>query len=328
MVGKEAFIEGGTLMTKEKCEKDSTCETCDQTSSCSQQEKEAHAQERLKSKLSHIKHRIMVMSGKGGVGKSTVSTNLAVALSRDGLDVGLLDADIHGPNIPKMLGIESQHVIGSGMGMIPVEVFPNLKVISMAFFIGDRDDPVVWRGPIKHNAISQFLGEVEWGPLDFLIVDLPPGTGDEPLSVAHLIKNVDGSIIVTTPQDVALLDSRKAVTFSRILSIPVIGIVENMSGLICPHCKKEISLFKKGGGEKAARDMRVPFLGRIPIDPEMVTDCDRGMPFVMAHPNFEATSAFKEIAHRCKEYVGFKETERNLEKEKFPYHFKQQEVKR
>jgi ATP-binding protein involved in chromosome partitioning len=314
-------------MTEEKCKKDAVCDTCDQSSSCSQQEKEAHAQERLKSKLSHIQHRIMVMSGKGGVGKSTVATNLAVTLSLEGFDVGLLDADIHGPNIPKMLGIESEHVVGSGMGMIPVEAFPNLKVISMAFFIGDRDNPVVWRGPLKHNAISQFLGEAEWGNLDFLIVDLPPGTGDEPLSVAHLIKNVDGAIIVTTPQDVALLDSRKAVTFSRMLSIPVIGIVENMSGLICPHCHKEISLFKKGGGEKAARDLKVPFMGRIPIDPEVVTDCDRGMPFVMAHPDSEATKAFKVIADICKEYVGFKEIEKKLEMEKFPYHFKKQEVK-
>ncbi len=311
-------------MAKEKCEKDSTCETCDQSSSCSQQEKEAHAQEKLKSTLSHIKHRILVMSGKGGVGKSTVSTNLAVALSVDGFNVGLMDADIHGPNIPKMLGIESSQVIGSGQGMIPVEVFPNLKVMSMAFFIGDRDNPVVWRGPLKHSAINQFVGEVEWGDLDFLIVDLPPGTGDEPLSVAHVIKKVDGAVIVTTPQDVALLDSRKAVTFSRMLDIPVIGIVENMSGLICPHCGKEISLFKKGGGERAARDLSVPFLGRIPIDPEMVTDCDRGMPFVMVHPDSEATKAFKELAHRCKEYVGFKEIEKQVEKEKFPYHFRQE----
>jgi len=308
-------------MAKEKCEKDATCDTCSLSSSCSQQEKEAHTQERLKSKLSHIKHRVMVMSGKGGVGKSSVATNLAVALSQDGLYVGILDADIHGPNIPKMLGIESRQVEGSGKGMIPVEVFPNLKVISMAFFIGDRDNPVVWRGPLKHNAISQFLGEVEWGPLDFLVIDLPPGTGDEPLSVAHLIKNVDGSVIVTTPQDVALLDSRKAVTFSRMLSIPVIGIVENMSGLICPHCHKEISLFKKGGGEKAARDLKVPFLGRIPIDPEMVTDCDRGMPFVMAHPDSEAAKAFEKIAERTKEYIGFKEIQKEKEMEKFPYHF-------
>ena len=315
-------------MAEEKCERNAVCDTCNQTNSCSQQEKEAHAQERLKSKLSNIKHRIMVMSGKGGVGKSTVSTNLAVALSQDGFIVGLLDADIHGPNIPKMLGIESRHVEGSENGMTPIEVFPNLKVISMAFFIGDRDNPVVWRGPLKHNAISQFLGEVEWGNLDFLFVDLPPGTGDEPLSVAHLIKNVDGAVIVTTPQDVALLDSRKAVTFSRMLSIPVMGIVENMSGLNCPHCHKEIPLFKIGGGEKAAQDMKVPFLGRIPIDPEMVTDCDRGMPFVTAHPNSEAAQAFKKIANRCKEYIEFNEGGKKMETEEFPYHFRKQEVKR
>jgi ATP-binding protein involved in chromosome partitioning len=328
VVGEEVLVEGGTGMTKEKCEKDTTCNTCNQSSSCSQQEKEAHTQERLKSKLSHIKHRVMVMSGKGGVGKSSVATNLAVVLSQDGLHVGILDADIHGPNIPKMLGIECRQVEGSENGMIPVEVFPNLEVISMAFFLGDPDNPVVWRGPLKHNAISQFLGEVEWGNLDFLVVDLPPGTGDEPLSVAHLIKNVDGSIIVTTPQDVALLDSRKAVTFSRTLSIPVIGIVENMSGLICPHCHKEISLFKKGGGEKAARDLKVPFLGRIPIDPEIVIDCDRGMPFVMAHPDSEAAKAFKKIGERTKEYIGFKETEKETEMDKFPYRFQKPEVKR
>jgi Mrp family chromosome partitioning ATPase len=325
---KRKKVRKENLMTEEKCKKDVICDTCDQTSSCSQQEKEAHAQERLKSKLSNIKYRIMVMSGKGGVGKSTVSTNLAVALSQDGLNVGLLDADIHGPNIPKMLGIEFSQVEGSRQGMIPVEVFPNLKAISMAFFIGDRDNPIVWRGPLKHNAISQFLGEVEWGNLDFLVIDLPPGTGDEPLSVAHLIKNVDGSIIVTTPQDVALLDSRKSVNFSRMLGIPVIGIVENMSGLICPHCRKEISLFKKGGGEKAARDLRVPFLGRVPIDPEMVTDCDRGMPFVMAHPDSEITEAFKQIAQRCKEYVGLKKIEKEIETNRFPYPFQKQEVKR
>jgi ATP-binding protein involved in chromosome partitioning len=316
------------IMEKDKCEKDVTCETCNQSSSCSQQEKEAHAQERLISNLSHIRHRIMVMSGKGGVGKSTVSTNLAVALSMDGCNVGLLDADIHGPNIPKMLGIESRSVVGSGEGMIPIEVFPNLKVISTAFFIGDQDTPVVWRGPIKHSAISQFLGEVEWGDLDFLIVDLPPGTGDEPLSVAHLIKNVDGSIVVTTPQDVALLDSRKTIVFSRVLNIPVIGIIENMSGLECPHCHKEIPLFKIGGGEKAANDLRVPFLGRIPIEPEIVNDCDRGMPFVMSYPESKTAKAFREIANRCKGYVGLKEMEKQYEKEKFPYLFREQRTKR
>jgi Mrp family chromosome partitioning ATPase len=269
----------------------------------------------------------MVMSGKGGVGKSTVSTNLAVALSQEGFNVGLLDADIHGPNIPKMLGIESSHVIGSGSGMVPVEVFTNLKVISMAFFIGDQDNPVVWRGPLKHSAIQQFLGEVEWGDLDFLVVDLPPGTGDEPLSVAHVIKDVDGAVIVTTPQDVALLDSRKAVTFSRMLGIPVIGIVENMSGLVCPHCHKEIPLFKIGGGEKAARDLRIPFLGRILIDPEMVTDCDRGVPLVMSHPSSEAAKAFQGVASRVRTFTGFKNTEIKPEEEQILSQWRTEEVK-
>jgi ATP-binding protein involved in chromosome partitioning len=315
-------------MTEDKCKEDKTCNSCDQTRSCSEQDKEAHAQERVRSTLAQIKHRILVMSGKGGVGKSTVSTNLAVALSLDGFAVGLMDADIHGPNIPKMLGIESRQVEGSSQGMVPIDALPNLKVISMAFFIGDRDNPVVWRGPLKHSAISQFLGEVAWGSLDYLVVDLPPGTGDEPLSVAHLIKNVDGSIVVTTPQDVALLDSRKAVTFSRMLQIPVIGIIENMSGLICPHCQQEILLFKKGGGEEAASELRVPFLGQIPIDPEMVSDCDRGVPFVMAHPDSKAAAAFREIARRSTQYVGFNQKERKEQREQFPNFFKGQEVER
>ena len=315
-------------MTENKCKEDKTCNSCDQSSSCNQQDKEAHEQVRIRSTLAQIKHRIIVMSGKGGVGKSTVSTNLAVALSLDGFAVGLLDADIHGPNIPKMLGIESRQVEGSSQGMVPIDVLPNLKAISMALFIGNRDNPVVWRGPMKHSAISQFLGEVAWGPLDYLVVDLPPGTGDEPLSVAHLIKDVDGSIVVTTPQDVALLDSRKAVTFSRMMQIPIIGIVENMSGLICPHCQQEILLFKKGGGEKAASELRVPFLGRIPIDPEMVNDCDRGTPFVMSHPNAMAAAAFREIARRSTQYVSFNQIERKRQREEFPNYFKQQEVKK
>jgi predicted Fe-Mo cluster-binding NifX family protein len=180
----------------------------------------------------------------------------------------------------------------------------------MAYLIQNRDHPVVWRGPLKHSAISQFISEVEWGPLDFFIIDLPPGTGDEPLSVAHLIKSVDGSIVVTTPQDVALLDSRKSVNFSRVLQIPVFGIVENMSGMKCPHCGKDIPLFKIGGGEIAARELNVPFLGRIPIDPEMVQKCDSGMPYVMSYPDSEATKAIREIAQRCKEYTESKPTDR------------------
>ncbi len=291
---------------KETCNGESSCGTCDRSSTCSPEEREAHERQRLEKRLGGIRRKLMVMSGKGGVGKTTVAVNLGVILAMEGLRVGLLDADIHGPNVPKMLGVELQPLGGTRGGLRPIEVLPNLHIISMAYLIPNRDNPVVWRGPLKHSAISQFISEVEWGPLDFFIIDLPPGTGDEPLSVAHLIKNVDGSIIVTTPQDVALLDSRKSVNFSRILNIPVVGIVENMSGMKCPHCGNDIPLFKIGGGERAARELNVPFLGRIPIDPEMVQKCDSGMPYVMAYPDSEATTAFREIAQQCKECVGEK----------------------
>jgi Mrp family chromosome partitioning ATPase len=210
--------------------------------------------------------------------------------------VGILDADIHGPDIPRMLGVDLYQLMGTGNGVRPVEALPNLKVVSMALVSTNADTPIVWRGPLKHTVIKQFLGDVEWGDLDYLIVDLPPGTGDEPLSVAHLIEQVDGSIIVTTPQDVALLDSRKAVGFSQLLKIPVLGIVENMSGMVCPHCGEAIDLFKVGGGERAAQELKVPFLGRIPIEPEMVQTCDNGRPLVMNGQHSLANKAFQALA--------------------------------
>jgi Mrp family chromosome partitioning ATPase len=253
---------------------------------------------KLLKSLGRIKHKIIVMSGKGGVGKSTVSVNMAMALAMRGYNVGILDADIHGPNIPKMLNIEDAQIQGDQEGLFPVEVTPHLKVMSMAFLLENRDSPIVWRGPMKMGAIRQFVADVKWGELDFLIVDLPPGTGDEPLTVAQLMPEADGAVIVTTPQDVALLDSRKSVTFSRALKIPVLGIVENMSGLICPHCGTEIDLFKKGGGEKAAIDMGVPFLGRVPIDPSVVDSGDDGKPIVLANRDSPATKAFDEIADK------------------------------
>ena len=199
------------------------------------EEQRRHQEELLRSRLSKIKHRIMVMSGKGGVGKSTVAANLAWALAQKGFRVGLLDADIHGPNVPLMLGVEGRRLAMSPEGIEPLEVGPGIKVVSMSFLLHDSDTPVIWRGPLKMGALRQFLSEVNWGDLDFLLVDLPPGTGDEPLSIAQLINKMDGSIIVTTPQDVALLDSRKSVNFSKRVSVPVLGIIENMSGLICPH---------------------------------------------------------------------------------------------
>jgi ATP-binding protein involved in chromosome partitioning len=247
--------------------------------------------------LEEIKHRLVVMSGKGGVGKSTVASNLALALSLQGYKVGLLDADIHGPSIPKMLGIEDRKITGGDDGLSPVLALPNLKVTSIGFLLRDQDSPVIWRGPLKMRALQQFLEEVSWGELDFLIVDLPPGTGDEPLSIAQLMPESD-AIIVTTPQNVALLSVRKSINFAKTLKMQVVGIIENMSGLVCPHCGRKIDLFKTGGGEKAARDFLIPFLGKIPIDPKIVEEGDNGAPFVLSQKDSPAAKAFDEIVQK------------------------------
>jgi len=244
-----------------------------------------------------VKHVILVLSGKGGVGKSTVSVNLASALSAHGRNVGLLDLDFHGPNIPKMLGIEGQKPAVLEKHIEPVHVTGTLSVMSMAFLLPDTSTPVVWRGPMKMVAIQQFLDEVNWGTLDYLVVDLPPGTGDEALSIAQLAPNVKGAVIVTTPQDVAVLDAVKSVKFIQKLEVPVIGIIENMSGMICPHCGETIDLFGRGGGKKAAEDLGVPFLGAIPLDPAMVKAGDEGRPYVLRHadtPTWKAVDAVME----------------------------------
>jgi ATP-binding protein involved in chromosome partitioning len=243
--------------------------------------------------MENIKHKIMVMSNKGGVGKSTIALNLAYGLSETGKTIGVLDADLHGPNMAKMVGVEGKRLGARGDRILPIELGPNLKLVSLALILGSPDEPIIWRGPLKMKAIKQFIEEVEWGELDYLIIDSPPGTGDEPLSVIQLISGIDGVIIVTTPQDVALLDSRKAVNFVRELKAPVLGIIENMSGLTCPHCGKEIDLFKKGGGEKVAQEMKVPFLGRIPLDPQIVESGDAGDPFI--NKESRAADAMKSI---------------------------------
>jgi Mrp family chromosome partitioning ATPase len=284
------------------CEKETGCSHCDSAQNCSQDEKEQHEAQRLQKQLDQIQHTIVVMSGKGGVGKSTVSTNLAVALAQRNHKVGLIDADIHGPNVPKMLGIEGAQLMSTGNGVRPIMYYPNLKVISVAFMLASTDDAVIWRGPLKHSLIRQFLSDIHWGELDYLVVDLPPGTGDEPLSVAQTIKKVDGAIIVTTPQDVALLDARRTVTFAEKLAIPVRGIVENMSGFICPHCGERTDIFKTGGGAQAAKDLQVPFLGQIPLDPQVVLACDGGSPYVEKYPSSEMSQAFLNIADQCEQW--------------------------
>jgi len=253
---------------------------------------------RIAEVLAKIKNKLLIFSGKGGVGKSTVAVNLALVLSQRGERVGLLDVDIHGPNLAKMLGVEGKRMAAVGENSImPVPITGNLKLVSMAFLLASPDLPVIWRGPMKMKAIQQFLGDVIWGELDWLIVDSPPGTGDEPLSIAQLIP-ATGAIVVTTPQEVSLLDSRKAISFARRLNLPIVGVIENMSGLICPHCGAKIDLFKEGGGERAAREMGVPFLGKIPIDPNIVKSGDDGKPFVLAQPESEATKSFIEIVEK------------------------------
>jgi len=228
-----------------------------------------------------IKNTLLIFSGKGGVGKSTVATNIALSFSQKGLKVGLLDADIHGPNLALMLGVQEKLIFSCGNDFIlPIEVNKNLSLISIAYFIPKTDTPIIWRGPAKMKIIERFVKEVSWGNLDWLIVDAPPGTGDEPLSIAQLLPK-SGAVIVTTPQDVSLLDSKKAINFAKELKLKVYGLIENMSGLQCPHCNKTIDLFGMGGGEKIARKYKIPFLGRIPIDPKIVVSGDNGCPIIM-----------------------------------------------
>lgn len=253
---------------------------------------------RLRETLANIKHVIIVLSGKGGVGKSTVSSNLAEALSMSGFQVGIMDLDITGPNIPKMFHVEDEKLLVEDDKLIPVQVPPSLKLMSMAFLLPSKDEAVMWRGPVKMGAVRQFIEDVNWGSLDYLVIDMPPGTGDEALSIVQLIPKADGAVIVTTPQDVALLDSRKSVTFAAQTGIPVIGIVENMSGFVCPCCGKVTDIFKSGGGEKAAEELNVQFLGKVPIEPGVVESGDCGMPVVLKYPDSESAKAFKSIVDK------------------------------
>jgi ATP-binding protein involved in chromosome partitioning len=242
-----------------------------------------------------IHHKIMVMSGKGGVGKSSIAVNIAVGLSLKGKQVGLMDIDIHGPSVPKIVGLEGTSLKQSEEGLMPVEYSNNLKVMSIGFLIRDRKDAVIWRAPLKHSLIRQFLTDVRWGDLDYLIIDCPPGTGDELISIAQLLEGADGAVVVTTPQEVALNDVRKSISFCHHVNLPVIGVVENMSGFVCPHCGVATDIFKTGGGEKMALEMGVPFLGRIPIDPRIVEQSDSGKPFLQYITGSETAMAFESV---------------------------------
>jgi Mrp family chromosome partitioning ATPase len=245
--------------------------------------------------MAQIDHKIMVLSGKGGVGKSTVAVNIAAALAMQGKQVGILDVDLHGPSIPTLLHLNGKPVNTGDEGINPVDFMEGIKVMSIGFFMPQQDKAVIWRGPMKINVIKQLLTEVNWGHLDYLVIDFPPGTGDEPLSVAQMIPDADGAVIVTTPQDLSLIDVRKSIDFCKQLKVPVLGVIENMSGLVCPHCGKGVDVFKRGGGEKMAGEMRVPFLGRIPIEPLIVEASDNGKPFVHQYGKTPAAKAFAKV---------------------------------
>jgi len=266
----------------------------------------------LKLKMAKIKHKIAIISGKGGVGKSTVTVNLAMAFATHGYvnSVGILDADITGPCIPKILGVKGQKLQVGPPGVFPATGPLGMKVVSMDFLLPSDEAPVIWRGPLKMRAIQQFLSDITWGELDFLFIDLPPGTGDEPLSVMQLLPDMDGVVIVTIPSEVSQIVVKKAVTFARKLNVPVIGIIENMSGFTCPKCGEHTDIFKAGGGKKIAKDLVIPFLGKIPIDPQICSDSDKGSPFTIEHPDSPASKAFMEIV---KKIEGFLKNARRLE---------------
>jgi Mrp family chromosome partitioning ATPase/NifU-like protein involved in Fe-S cluster formation len=248
----------------------------------------------IKKRLSKIKHKITVLSGKGGVGKSTAAVNLSMSLALEGFKVGLLDIDIHGPSVPTMLGLVNTSVYSKGKYLEPA-IIGNLKIMSIGFLLGDQDAAVIWRGPMKMSVIKQFVQEVEWGDLDFLIVDCPPGTGDEPLSIVQILDNPDGAVIVTTPQEVSASDVRKSISFCKQLNLPIIGIIENMSGFICPNCKTKTNIFSSGAGDDLSKKFKIPLLGKIPIEPEVGFSGDKGTPFVQQYPKSVAAMEFKKI---------------------------------
>ena len=272
--------------TEQSCPSGHSCSSCG--GKCSDEKR------RLHENLLGVKHILLVMSGKGGVGKSTVATNLAMSLALQGFATGLLDVDLHGPSVPKMLGIEGSQLMTDGEKLLPVET-ANLKVMSIGLSLSSPDQAVIWRGPVKYSVIQQFLADVAWGELDYLVIDAPPGTGDEPLSVCQLLPQADGAVVVTTPQQLAATDVSKSLSFLKQVNYRVIGIIENMSGFACPHCGEVTQIFSQGAGEDLAAKYGVPFLGRIPIDPQVCAAGDSGKPFVYSFGKSATAKAFAQI---------------------------------
>ncbi len=256
----------------------------------------------LEKSLQKIKNKLIVMSGKGGVGKTSVSVNLSIALANKGYKVGIMDVDLHGPDVPRMLGLEGMLSLNQNQKLTPMKYSENLGAVSVESLTQNKDDAIIWRGPIKHSAIRQFVADVEWGELDFLIIDAPPGTGDEPLSVVQTIPDA-GAIIVTTPQEVALADIRKSINFCKTVKMEIFGLIENMSGFTCPNCGEKIDLFGTGGGERTADAMGVTFLGKIPFDLNVVSCGDTGVSFQEKYKDSPVTKAFADIAEKTSKLV-------------------------
>ena len=260
-------------------------------------------QEILRYRMSKVKHKIAVISGKGGVGKSVITVNLAASFAQQGKQVGILDADIHGPSVPRLLGLTGQQVKVGPPGAFPVMGPMGIKVVSIDFFLPEEKTPTIWRGPLKMRAIRQLLSDVVWGELDVLLVDLPPGTGDEVLSIAQLLPEIDGVVIVTMPSELSRAIVKKAITFAQRMGMPIIGIIENMSGFVCPTCGDHVDIFQSGGGKRMAEETGVPFLGKIPIDPKVSAASDKGSPFVIEHPDSAASKAFTVIVEKVDAYL-------------------------
>jgi Mrp family chromosome partitioning ATPase len=266
-------------------------------------DKNEHNRWLVNKRMNEIKHKLIIGSNKGGVGKSTVTTNLAIALQESGYSVGLADADLHGPNIPKLLQAENVRLKSTDVGIDPYETSNGLKVASLGFLIEDPNMHIAWRDAVKYDFIIELLGNINWGPLDYLLFDLPPGTGNEQITIIDFIGEVDGAVVVTTPQDLAILDARKMISFSRDSNVPIVGVIENMSTMSCPHCDKDIDVFKKGGGQKLAEELVLPYLGSIPLDGEIVANSDSGQPVVLSRPDSSAAKAFMKLAENCHKFL-------------------------
>ncbi len=269
-------------------------------SSAKKKDQQADQDASVMGALGKIKHKFIVMSGKGGVGKSSTSVNLAVALADQGFQVGLMDVDLHGPDIPRMLGIKGMLGVTENQKLSPMKYSDNLKVVSIESLMSGKDDAIIWRGPVKYSAIKQFIGDVDWGELDYLIIDSPPGTGDEPLTIAQTISDAK-AIIVTTPQEVSLADVRKSISFCKTVKMDIFGLIENMSGYACPHCGEHIDLFGSGGGEKTAAAAGILFLGKIPFDQKVVVCGDTGCAYQQTYKDSPVSKAFSQIAHKMAE---------------------------